>query len=153
MEAGSRHFTENGPRSSIRVVFDNLPQPRWNTVQNFLFIFAARNDANKISFGVYQYFSSIKNFHELKIFMWDLVCRVLNKLKNCLSSAFCSLCVYEELEGKASPEVTGDSTAGAEASPMRTLLCEQLAGPSLAGFAQDITRVRTEELLCPVWGT
>lgn len=97
MEAGTVHFTENGPRGSIRVVFDNLPQPRWNTVQKHLFIFAAGKDASKTNFDVYQYFNS-KNFHGLKIFMWQMVCRVLNKLKNCLSSFFYFLCVHEELE-------------------------------------------------------
>lgn len=92
------HFTENGPRGSVRVVFDNLPQPRWNTVQNFLFVCAAGNDGSEITFDVYQYFSSIKNFHRLKVFVWQMVCLVLNRFKNCLSSTFCLLCVHEELE-------------------------------------------------------
>lgn len=92
------HFTENGPRGSVRVVFDNLPQPCWNTVQNFLFIFATGNDASKINFDVYQYYSSIKNFHGLKIFIWQMFCLVLNKFKNCLSFTSCFLCVHEESE-------------------------------------------------------
>lgn len=98
MEAGNNVFHIKWAKRLYQSSFDDLPRTCWNTVCNFLFKFSARNDATEISFNVYQYISSIKNFYGLKISTWHLACLVVNKFNNGLSSAFCFFHVHEKLE-------------------------------------------------------
>lgn len=130
------HFTEMGQRAlSEQFLITSHSHVRIQSRIFYFYLPQKMMPAN--SSDVYQHFSFIKNLHGSKIFMWQMVCLVLNKFKIAclLLSAFCvftrSWKFGSSSPGKASTEGTedsqgGDSTAGAEASQVRTLLCEQL---------------------------